>query len=262
MVRCYIYLSDRYTSGCDSWSLPLVIGLALLSLLTYIVHYLIFQDLYHIGIYFVGDVAFLFVEALLVYLVIDELLERKERQARLSKLESLIAIFFSEAGMELLAHLFRMDKKGICLEPDMVTREEWKEENFSEAIQRCDTMDLELEPDQKDLRALQSFLMSKRPGLVRLMENPVLMEHELFTDLLQAILHLNEELEYRDRVKRPTTEELEHLSSDCQRIYRLLLMEWYEHLHHLKDNYPYLYSLAVRVNPLAPHPDAALEEQG
>jgi hypothetical protein len=41
------------------------------------------------------------------------------------------------------------------------------------------------------------ILLSKRDFLVALMENPNLLEHESFTDLLWAVFHLVEELAVR-----------------------------------------------------------------
>ena len=60
--------------------------LLLLSILVYFLHYLIFRDSHHIFIYLVGDIAFVFVEVLLVTLIIHHLLEQMARKARLKKL--------------------------------------------------------------------------------------------------------------------------------------------------------------------------------
>lgn len=236
------------------WQLFLAAGLISLSLLTYLLDFLIFHDLGHIAIYFIGDLAFVFLEVLLVYLIIDGLLDSKERNARLAKLDSLIAIFFSETGTNLLELLLRMDKMGICREPDLITDAEWKDRDFSTAITKCEAMHLDLRPNTEDLKAMHMFLLEQRTGLARVMENAVLVEHERFTDLLRAILHLSEELVYRERLDDLSDTDLTHLAGDCQEIYRLLLIEWFEHLRHLKENYPHLYALAVRVNPLASSP--------
>jgi len=41
----------------------------------------------------------------------------------------------------------------------------------------------------------------------------------------------------------------EHLAGDIKRSYILLVHQWLDYMKHLKDNYPYLFSLAMRVNP-------------
>jgi len=85
--------------------------------------------------------------------------------------------------------------------------------------------------------------------LLRLLENPNLLEHETFTDLLQAVFHLTEELTHREDVKQASDKDLEHLAGDIKRVYSLLVYEWVAYMEHLKAEYPYLFSLAMRTNP-------------
>ena len=53
--------------------------LILLSIFFYVIHYLLFKDSHHIFIYLVGDIAFVFIEVLLVTLIIHKLLELREQ---------------------------------------------------------------------------------------------------------------------------------------------------------------------------------------
>ena len=64
------------------WQVQLGIGLILLSLSSYIIHYLIFRDPHHIFIYLLGDIAFAFFEVLLVTLIIHRLLEEREKKEK------------------------------------------------------------------------------------------------------------------------------------------------------------------------------------
>ena len=50
-----------------------------------------------------------------------------------------------------------------------------------------------------NLDELKLFLISKRNFLLMLLENPNLLEHDAFTDLLRAVFHLTEELGFRPR---------------------------------------------------------------
>ena len=45
-----------------------------------------------------------------------------------------------------------------------------------------------------DLDATRDFLLKNEEFLLRLVENPMVFEHESFTDLILAISHLTEEL--------------------------------------------------------------------
>ncbi len=40
-----------------------------------------------------------------------------------------------------------------------------------------------------------------------------------------------------------------HLAGDMERVYQMLMGEWLDYMKHLKDNYPFLFSLAIRTNP-------------
>jgi hypothetical protein len=96
---------------------------------------------------------------------------------------------------------------------------------------------------------LKLLLVSKRDFLLMLMENPNLLEHEAFTDLLRAVFHLTEELGLRLQFSELPRSDLDHLAMDMKRAYRLLIVEWLVYMSHLQEDYPYLFSLAIRMNP-------------
>ena len=84
---------------------------------------------------------------------------------------------------------------------------------------------------------------------MRLLENPTLLEHESFTELLRTVFHLTEELTFRDDIGRLPDPDKMHIAGDIKRVYHLLVNQWLTYMKHLKDNYPYLFSLAMRTNP-------------
>jgi hypothetical protein len=104
-----------------------------------------------------------------------------------------------------------------------------------------------------DLLAIKVFLQGKREFLLALLENPNLLEHESFTELLWAVFHLTEELSFRENLGGLPDSDYNHLSVDIQRAYRLLIVEWLAYMRHLRDSYPYLFSLAARMNPFDPN---------
>ena len=91
--------------------------------------------------------------------------------------------------------------------------------------------------------------MGKSNFLLRLLENPNLLEHESFTKLLRAVFQLTEELAQRKDVRKLPDTDYTHLEGDIKRAYVLLVDEWLDYMKYLKDNYPYLFSLAMRTNP-------------
>jgi hypothetical protein len=48
---------------------------------------------------------------------------------------------------------------------------------------------------------------------------------------------------------------------DSKRAYTHITMEWLAYLEHLKGSYPFLFSLAVRVNPLGANPSPYITDQ-
>jgi len=85
---------------------------------------------------------------------------------------------------------------------------------------------------------------------MQLIENPNLLEHKNFTQLLRAVFHLAKELSYRNELASIPEADLQHLTGDVDRAYALLTREWVQYMIFLKRTFPYLFSLAVRTNPL------------
>jgi hypothetical protein len=81
------------------------------------------------------------------------------------------------------------------------------------------------------------------------MENPNLLEHERFTEILRVVFHVADELRFRtENTSLPQTD-LNHIAADINRAYGMLAREWVLYMGHLKKHFPYLFSLAVRTNP-------------
>ena len=234
------------------WKLTVAVLLLALSGLTYLIHYLIFGDVYHIAIYFVGDVAFLFISVLLVTLVIEQLLTVREKQSLLNKLNMVIGAFFSEVGTDLIKHLSRLDPEVEKVRKDLIVKSDWIDKEFFEVSTRMKQHGYNIVAQRSDLKILRDYLMHRRDFLLRLLENQNLLEHESFTELLWAVFHLTEELAARKDLSEIPQTDLEHLANDSKRAYSLATREWLNYLNHLKDDYPYLFSLAVRTNPFNP----------
>ena len=69
--------------------------LILLSVFVCAIHYIIFRDAHHMFLYMVGDVAFVFVEVLLVTLILHQILSERDKRSMLKKLNMVIGAFFS-----------------------------------------------------------------------------------------------------------------------------------------------------------------------
>ena len=227
--------------------------LIVLSVFFYALHFVIFRDSHHIFIYLIGDIAFVFVEVLLVTLIIHHLLGEREKRAMLKKLNMVIGAFFSEVGTPLLEHFTGFDKNAERISKHLIVDNGWSPEHFTQMQVVLQGHDYKVDSRAGGLQGLQSFIVGKRSFLLRLLENPNLLEHESFTELLWAVFHLAEELSHRATVKDLPDTDYDHLSGDIRRSQRLLVREWLSHMEHLKNDYPYLFSLAVRTNPFDPN---------
>ncbi|MBJ6800405.1 hypothetical protein [Geomonas propionica] len=231
--------------------------LLLVSLVLYLGDYFLFPRAEEIGFNFMSNVAFLPVYVLFVTLMIERVLKEREREAMIKKLNMVIGIFFSEVGSPLLRDLHDFYPDGKELSQKLGVTVRWHEEDYRAA--REFLKEHEIRPDSRsgDLAALRAFLAEKKGVMLSLMENPNLLEHESFTDLLWAVFHLIEELQARCSLTGLPASDMDHLSGDIKRAHTNLLMEWLSYMAHLQKDYPYLFSLAVRMNPMNPeaHPE-------
>lgn len=232
-----------------SWQAQLGVALVLLSVALYLVHYAIFRDAHHIFLYLVGDIAFIPIEVLIVTLIIHQLLSEREKRLMLNKLNMVIGVFFSEVGTTLLKDVSGTVAGFEGLRGELLVRADWTPRRFQAAAQRLQGVDYRIEADPDKLSEMKRFLTGKRDFLLRLLENPNLLEHETFTDLLWAVFHLAEELSSRADVYRLPESDHHHLAGDIKRAYGLLICEWLAYMRHLREEYPYLFSLALRTSP-------------
>ncbi len=239
------------------WQIVLGVSLFVTSIFFYLLHYVIFKDAHHIFLYMIGDFGFLAIQVLFVTLVVDQLLSTREKRAMMEKMNMVIGTFFSEVGTDLMRAFFEFDRNVDLLRDDFTVKVGWTDRDFNRAARYIKNVRHEIDSRQGNLEFLRSFLIGKRTFMLRLLENPILLEHDSFTHLLWAVFHVKDELANRDKLSNLSENDLDHLSEDIHRAYNRLIAEWIEYMRHLKKDYPYLFSLAVRTNPF--DPDARVE---
>jgi hypothetical protein len=243
-----------------SWTFRMALIFVMASALSYAIHYFIFHDIHHIFIYMIGDFGFLFIDVLLVLLIIERLLSTREKKAMLQKLNMVIGTFFSEAGLELLRRFSEFVENADQLECEVLIDPKWGKKDFREAESRAATFKYSIVFDPERLEELRDFLTEKHSFLVRLLENPNIFENQHFTDLLWAIFHLSEELSFRESLRDLPETDVVHLKTDIRRAYSQIVTEWIVYTEHLKGRYPFLFSLAARINPLNPKASPIVRE--
>lgn len=240
----------------DQWLFAL--GLMIISVLFYLLHYYLFHDPHHLFVFLVEDIAFVFIEVLLVTLIIHRVLETREKQTRMKKMNMVIGVFFSELGDNLLKHASIWDNNIEYIQQSLNVNGQWQEKDFNQSRKQFMQYKPNINPNSIHWIQLKKTMSAKREFLIRLLENPNLLEHESFTDLLQAVFHLIQELEARNDFTKLPDNDANHLTGDIMRVYTNLIIQWLDYLEHLKTEYPYLFSLAIRMNPFSKNISATI----
>ncbi len=237
----------------NKWFLTLSITLLAISAAIYSLQLLIFANPKDTFFYLFQDLAFVPISVLLVTLVIDNLMKKREKRILINKMNMVVGIFFSQMGNRLLQLLSRFDSRAEELENLFEAKQVWSD-GLLQKINNCiQSHPCCIELSRGDLDELKVFLTNNRERLMRLLENPNLLEHEGFTDVLWALSHLTEEMALRNDLAPLPQNDAEHLKKDIQRAYVGILGQWIAYLKHLRDDYPYIFSLAIRNNPFNKH---------
>lgn len=249
------------------WRIRLGILFIILSVILYVANALIFGDVKHTLFYFAIDMAFIPLEALVVVLFLEWIISEREKRNMLQKMNMVIGSFFSEVGTNLLRGMSNFDPDTDKIRENLIISNSWKDEDFLDATNVIKNFNytLDIRKDNPEsliyLKELKTFLVQKREFMLRLLANPNLLEHDTFTDLLWAVFHITEELESRDDLMNLPEADYIHLAGDVERAYRLIINEWLEYMEHLNNNYPYLFSLAMRTNPFNPDAEVSIQDE-
>lgn len=231
----------------------LVGGLVAATILLYLVDFVVYPDLRSsMGYYTLLDMAFMPLNVLVVGLFINGLITRREKAVLLHKMNMVVGAFFSEMGNDLIGLLSRFDADLESNRPQLLFKGSWTAADF-ESHRRAVGVDAHtMDIDRGDLDRVRSLLEAERPFILGLLQNGNLLEHAGFTDALWAVSHLGEELAARGDLSALAPADRAHLEGDMARAYGRLLGEWLGYIRHLKADYPYLFSFAVRTNPFDP----------
>lgn len=225
------------------------VGLVALSISLYGLHYLIFHDPHHIFIFFVHDVAFVPIEVLLVTLIIHELLSRRQKREMMYKMNMIIGVFYHEMGAGLIQRIVVFLRHETELRERLSGIGKWTDADFARAAARMREYSPAFECGGEDFSELRRYLSQKRPFVVRLLENPTLLEHDRLSEILWSVTHIMDELALRPDVDCLASDVGRHIADDLRRAFGLLGAEWLNYLNHLKNDYPYMFESALKLGP-------------
>ena len=145
---------------------------------------------------------------LLVTVILSAFLTRREKIELQKKMNMVIGAFFSESGIHLLKSLKDFDMKTAQVGDVMRVSARWSAKDFAGAMRFVKSQDYAIDSRAANLQTLKDLLLGQRAFMLGLLENPNLLEHESFTELLWAVFHLAEEAlttVNRSTVSRPPT---------------------------------------------------------
>lgn len=224
-------------------------SLVCISAAIYIVQLCIFHDAHTTFFYMLQDLAFLPISMLLVTFTLEQLMASREKKSKLDKMNMVIGAFYSEVGTKLIKYCVKFDKDFKVNKCKLHFSNNWTNRDFDQAAKLIKNHTFRMDLKLFSIEELKDFLVMKRDFLLNLLGNPVLLEHDAFTDLLWSIFHISDEFLFRKTLNNLSDEDYAHLSMDLERVYSLLLCEWLFYVKHIKTNYPYLFSLSLRENP-------------
>jgi hypothetical protein len=245
------------------WQVEIAVTLIVAACAVYALRWFLFPaESFHVEMlrYLVDDIAFVFIQVLLVSMLLDGLMQRRQRETMLDKLNMIIGAFFSECGTDLLGRIAGLDATLEEVREDLLARPTWKAREYERAKQAFRAHTPVIELSGGDMIELRDRLDREKTFLLGLLGNQALLEHQTFTDLLWSVTHLAEELQVRGDLDHLPRADRAHLVADVKRAYTLLGVQWIDYLRHLQTQYPFLFSLAVRTNPLDPQASPTITE--
>jgi hypothetical protein len=243
----------------DMWYMIIAVVLLAFSAIFYLLQISIFHNSHDTFFYMLQDLAFVPVNVLLVTLFLDRLMKKRDKQNLLNKMNMVIGVFFNDMGIDLIKLLGIFAKDISEINHGLQVSPKWKDNDFMEVMKNFSIKADQLSLDSKNLVVLKNFLETKKNGLLNMLANPNLLEHDTFTNLLWAVFHLSDELNHRQDFTTLPKTDLDHLRGDMIRAYQLIIAEWTAYMKHLKQDYPYLFSLAVRTNPFNPEAEITVK---
>ena len=175
----------------------IVLLLVCTSAALYVLHYLIFRDLHHIGIFFLHDLAGMPLEVILVTLFFDRIIEKAHEEESQSKLSIIETLFFNESGGNMLRYLSSFDPHSDQLADIMNVTMDWKSSDYQNAKIQLKDYSFHLDVEKVDFFGLHYHLDERKDYYRNILENPALTQSSEFTEMVMKIHLLWEELDCR-----------------------------------------------------------------
>ncbi len=189
---------------------------------------------------------------------IEILVGRSETRERRRKVSMIIGVFFSEFGTEMLGTLAGTDPDAGKIRSDLLVRSAWTDAEFGRVRESSRPMATGSTAAGSISRGSGGSSGRSAPSSSPSWRTRSSSRTTSFTNLLQAVFHLADELLRRGDLSATPPSDHAHLVTDTERVYKPLALLWLDSMEHLKEHHPYLFSLAMRTNPFDPEADVVV----
>ena len=154
------------------WKIKFSLLMVVLIIIIYGSNYLVLGDAEHIISYIWTHLGFIPVDILVVAFLLDEIIERKEKEAMLEKLDMLMSTFFSEVGNELISQLSAVNKYNVNTE-NLKSIKNWDQKDFENKLAELKgtstdfRADVSPEEREEFLENLRELLVNKREFIIK-----------------------------------------------------------------------------------------------
>lgn len=229
-------------------SILIAAGLLLASAVIYIFQIILFNQKQDTVFYLLEDLAFLPIQILLITFILERILDDRSKQEKLKKVQAVINVFFTEMGRDCIPLLTKFIGNYEDAHNCLKINEKWDSRDFSKSILQLRKLKFIGTDGPYDFKTLHIFLHQKRHFMLSLLQNQYLIEHDEFTDLLWALFHISDELQYRQNLEIIPENDIKHILLDIRRAYLPILVLWIHYMERMKVDYPHLFKFLIK-NP-------------
>ena len=198
---------------------------------------LIFKDVRNTEFYIFQDMAFIPISIAITTVVVGELLDINNKRDSRQKTRMLTSTFFSDIGFELMSMLALVSN----IDEELLHTINATELSESDKITGIKNSGLTVNADMGIYTIISDVIIASKTDILILSSNPMLYDHEYFSDLLWELLHLMDEFRLRGDYVKLTPNDLTELNSDFAQVLELLLINWVVNAKYLKETYPNFY---------------------
>ncbi len=224
----------------DKYYIKISFLLISLSAIMFVIHYLVFGRALNTAYYSFMNLCFIPINSLVVTIILDRLIDYKDKQQRMRKLNMLVGVFFTELGNKLMHEIIIADNTG-----DNTIK---SFDDLDEVKKRVEKHNYDIDIEKINLEKTMCILIENSSFLVNLISNENIIENEIFTDLLMSVMHLRDAMIFYKNNKNGELS-LSHLKEDILVVYKNIAIQWVDYLKYLNKFYPFLYDNAIKVNP-------------